>query len=76
MMTNGGRVMFDELVIIDKKNTVVEFKNTFQMAARYPLKLEFYSMNYKGLDYSKDFIIDVKESSEERTVFYIYCRNY
>jgi hypothetical protein len=68
LLTNGGRIMFEQLLVIDKKNTYHEFKNVFPMAAKYPFNIEFYSLNYKGLDYVKDFSIDVKESSEDRTV--------
>jgi hypothetical protein len=68
MLTNGGRIMFDQIVLIEKKNTNVEFKNMFNLPARYPFKLEVYSLNYKGLDYIKEFQLDVKELSETRNV--------
>ena len=74
MITNGGRIMFQQLVAIDKKNTKLEFKQTFNMAARYPFKLEVVSLNYKGFDLSKDFQLDVRESSEERNVFIFLFR--
>ncbi len=68
MLTNGGKIMFEELLVINKKNTYAEYKNVFPMAARYPFNLELYSFNYKGLDFIKEHIVEVKDSSEERTV--------
>jgi hypothetical protein len=39
-----------------------------RMAGELKFQFEFYSLNYKGLDYKQEINVKVLESSETRTV--------
>jgi hypothetical protein len=71
MFVMENKIIFEKILVIDKKETTHEFKDMAKFHGELKFQFELYSLNYKGLDYKQDIKINVLESSEKRTVIYI-----
>ncbi len=68
MIINNGKVVYEVILDIAERESVIENKQLMNMPGIYKFKLEVYPLNYRGMEYSKDIQFEVKASSEKRTV--------
>ena len=76
MFTIDKKIIFETILLIDKNKVVHEFKDMARFSGNIKFQFELYSLNYKGLDIRKDLELKIIESSEARTVIYVYIEFY
>jgi hypothetical protein len=74
MFVLDNKIIFEKILVIDKRQTTHEFKDMAKFHGEVKFQFEFYSLNYKGLDYKQEILFKVLESSEKRNVIYYLLR--
>jgi len=68
ILINNGKIIYETIVEIEERETIVENKQPMGMAGTFRFKLEILSMNYRGMELEQEIQFDVKSNSEKRKV--------
>lgn len=68
LLINNGKIIYESILEIDERESVIENKQLMGMPGVYKFKLEVYPMNYRGMEFSQDIQFEVKANSEKRKV--------
>lgn len=66
------RIIYEAVLDIDKRITTHEFKHMVRQVGHFKFDAELVPYNYKGFDQIVPFEIEVKPSSEDRVVSFIF----
>jgi len=68
LLITNGKIIYENIVEIESRETVIENKQLMGMAGKYKFKLEVHPLIYRGMELGQDISFEVKPNSTKRKV--------
>lgn len=68
LLINNNKIIYESIIEIEEKETVIENKQLVAQAGIYRFKIELHSLNYKGMELEQNIEFNVLASSDKRKV--------